>query len=466
MPAEQSTSEDPGLLRRQLDRERRARRAAEQIGEATTAELWHTVQRLEQAEAELRDRAELSDLTYALSRSLRADLDPELMLERAVRALGEALEVDRVVVRLAYENHIGSVVTEWLGPGVTGLPPDSELDPPFRRLVSEHADREEALWIDDLAVDPRVSEPRQAGVGFDCRAYAGVPLLTGQRLVGWLALHIESESRTWTSRDRIITQALAHDLSGALLQAQAHQRQVDTVRELQQVDEVKNEFVWRVSHELRTPLTSIRGYTELLVDGEVGEPTPAQQRTLDVILRNCERLLSLTENLLSLSRVAAHEFQTQRDPVDLVGLLGRVGDRGLSLLVGRQVHLLLPDAAPAGVALWGNEAELERVLVNLLANALKFTPDGGRVELSVAASDTQVTFDVIDTGCGIDEEDRTRVFERFFRTHQAAESEVPGAGLGLALVHSIVEAHGGTVSVESEPGHGSRFRVVLPVGAD
>ena len=382
MPTEQSTSEDSALLRRQLERERRARRAAEQIGEAATAELWHTVQRLEQAEAELRDRAELSDLTYALSRSLRADLDPELMLERAVRALGEALEVDRVVVRLADEHHIGGVVTQWVGPGATGLPPDSQLDPPFRRLVSDHADREEALWIDDLAVDERVSEPRRAGPGFECRAYAGVPLLTGQRLVGWLALHAESEPRAWSPRDRVVSQALAHDLSGALLQAQAHQRQVDTVRELQQVDEVKNEFVWRVSHELRTPLASIRGYTELLADGEVGEPTPAQQRTLDVILRNCERLLSLTENLLSLSRVDAHEFQPQRDPVDLVGLLGRVGDRTLSLLVGRHVELLLPDAAPTGVALWGDEAELERVLVNLLANAVKFTPDGGRVELS------------------------------------------------------------------------------------
>ena len=137
----------------------------------------------------------------------------------------------------------------------------------------------------------------------------------------------------------------------------------------------------------------------------------------------------------------------------------------LSLLVGRQVQLLLPDAAPAGVALWGDEAELERVLVNLLANAVKFTPDGGQVELTVAASATRITFDVIDSGCGIDEADRARVFERFFRTHQAAESEVPGAGLGLALVDSIVQAHGGTVTVESPAGRGSRFRVVLPVDA-
>ena len=158
MPTEQSTSEDPALLRRQLERERRARRDAEQIGEAATAELWHTVQRLEQAEAELRDRVELTDLTYALSRSLRADLDPQLMLERAVRALGEALEVDRVVVRLADEHHIGDVVTQWVGPGAHRAAPGSQLDPPFRRLVFDHADREEALWIDDLA-------RRRAGVG-------------------------------------------------------------------------------------------------------------------------------------------------------------------------------------------------------------------------------------------------------------------------------------------------------------
>ena len=465
MSGDHATRSEAALLRRQLERERRARRAAEEIGEARTAELWSTVQRLEQAEADLRDRAELADLSYALSRSLRDDLDPELMLERAVRALGEAIEIDRVVVRLAEEHDIGGVVTQWMAPGIGALPVTSQLDGPFRQLVSDHASRESSLWIDDVTTDERVSEPRRVGAGFECRAYAGVPLLAGQRLVGWLALHTESEPRLWSTRDQVVSEALAHDLSGALLQAQAHQRQIDTVRQLQRVDEVKNEFVWRVSHELRTPLASIRGYTELLAEGDVGDPSPAQQRTLDVILRNCQRLLGLTENLLSLSKVDADAFQPIREPIDLSGLLSRVRDRTLALLVGRRLDVLLPDTAPVGVEVWGDEAELERVLVNLLANAVKFTPDGGHVELAVEAADTHLSFEVVDTGCGIDDADRTRVFDRFFRTHQAAESEVPGAGLGLALVYSIVRAHGGTVDVESEPGHGARFMVVLPTGA-
>ncbi len=287
----------------------------------------------------------------------------------------------------------------------------------------------------------------------------------GSGLVGWLALHAWSGPRAWSSRDRIVAQALAHDLSGALLQAQAHQRQVDTVRQLQQVDEVKNDFVWRVSHELRTPLASIQGYTELLADGDVGEPSPSQQRTLDVILRNCQRLLALTENLLSLSKVDADAFQPVRDAVDVRAMLGRVGDRASAVLGDRQVDLLVPDRAPAGVVLWGDEVELERVLVNLLANAVKFTPDGGQVELTVSTTPTTLSFEVTDTGCGIDPGDQERVFERFFRTRQATESEVPGAGLGLALVDSIVRAHGGVVAVESEPGRGARFRVELPMGA-
>lgn len=95
---------------------------------------------------------------------------------------------------------------------------------------------------------------------------------------------------------------------------------------------------------------------------------------------------------------------------------------------------------------------------------MKFTPDGGRVSLTVSTTPATLTFEVSDTGCGIDPDDRARVFERFFRTHQATSSEAPGAGLGLAMVDSIVRAHGGVVGVESEPGRGTRFRVELPTG--
>lgn len=465
MAPEEPTDAHAAMLGRQLERERRARRAAEQIGEVALTERWHTVQRLERAEAELREAAQLTELSYALSQALRSDLDPALMLDRAVRALGESLGVDRVVIRLADEHHIGGLMTQWAAPDVPELPVDTRLDDSFGSLVAHYADEATSLWIEALDTDDRVLAPRRVMDYLQCRAYAGVPLLAGSRLVGWLALHTHTEPREWSRRDRIVTEALAHDLSGALLQAQAHQRQLDTVRQLQQLDDVKNHLVWRVSHELRTPLTSIRGYTELLADGEVGDPSPAQQRTLVVILRNCDRLLALTENLLSLSKVDSHEFQPVRDPVDVVGLLGRVGDRAAALTEGRSIELLLPGQVPREVELWGDEAELERVLVNLLDNALKFTPDGGQVTLAVSVAETTLSFDVSDTGCGIDPDDHQRVFERFFRTKRATESEVPGAGLGLALVESIVRAHDGVVVVESEPDQGSRFRVVLPIGA-
>ena len=179
MEADASTRAEVALLRRQLERERRARRSAEEIAEVATAELWQTVRRLENAEAELLERAELTDLSYSLSRGLRADLDPALMLERAVRALGEALGVDRVVVRLAEEHHIGGLVTQWAGPGVPELSAATQLDETFGQLVADHADREASLWIEALADDDRVPEPHAVMADLQCRAYAGVPLLAG-----------------------------------------------------------------------------------------------------------------------------------------------------------------------------------------------------------------------------------------------------------------------------------------------
>lgn len=459
-----TTEGEVELLRRRLDRERRARVAAERLGESATAELWQIVQQLEEADRQLRAKAELTELSYTLARRLRLDLDPQMIMRRAVVALGCALEVDRCLVRLADDSGIGMVMDQWVGPGVALLPGDTKLTGVLATLANSHAVREEGLWVDDVTEDPRFSGTASQEVleRLGAHAYAGVPILVGPHLVGWLALHMTKTPYVWTARDRQVSEGLAHDLGGALLQALAHQHQLETVSRLREVDGVKSEFVSRVSHELRTPLTSISGYVEMFTEESLGPLTQGQARALDVMSRNCDRLLSLTENLLVLSQIDAGELRLEHDPLKLAEIVGDVRLALVPVLAARKVEVEFGDV-PASPGLRGDVHEIERVLMNLLTNAVKFTPDGGRVSLRVVMDDDKVRILVEDTGIGVAEEDLPHLFRRFFRARSATEGEIQGTGLGLSLVRSIVEAHGGTVTAQSRLGVGSSFTVTLPV---
>ena len=462
MPA--GGSDDVELLRRQLERERRARASAERIGESATAELWQTVQRLEEADRQLRAKAELAQLSHDMARTLRLDLDPQQTMRRAVAALGTELGVDRCLIRLADDDQgVGTVMEQWVRPGVAALPVATELTDGLGRLANTHAGKAEALWITDVEDDPRLSgvPDEDVRMRLGCTAYAGVPMLVGPRLVGWLALHRTDDPHEWTERERSVSEGLAYDLGGAILQALAHQQQVETVARLREVDRVKTEFVSRVSHELRTPLTSIRGYVELLVEETFGAVSDPQTQALDVMARNCDRLLTLIENLLLLSKADSGAGVDEHVALDLSEIMSEVQRAMVPALTGRAIEVTFA-TVPAPQGVYGNVREIERVVLNLLTNAVKFTPDGGRVDLQVIDGTDEVRIVVADTGAGISEADQPHLFRRFYRSPSAIEAEVPGTGLGLSLAKSIVEAHGGVISVSSVLGEGSTFVVALP----
>ena len=233
--------------------------------------------------------------------------------------------------------------------------------------------------------------------------------------------------------------------------------QNDRLREL---DRLKDEFVSLVSHELRTPLTSIRGYVELLQ--EDGRLTEEQQRYLGVVDRNSARLLDLVSDLLFLAQVDAGKLAFELRPVEL------------DLVVAECVEASQPAAAAKGVELvssaerlpaplQGDPARLAQVLDNLVSNALKFTPAGGRVEVRLSAADGVALIEVEDTGLGLAEDEREQLFERFFRSSRAAENAIPGTGLGLAIAKTIVERHGGRIELESAIDEGTTVRVELPL---
>jgi signal transduction histidine kinase len=228
---------------------------------------------------------------------------------------------------------------------------------------------------------------------------------------------------------------------------------------LLELDDLKDEFVASVSHELRTPLTSISGYLELVL--EAGELSDEQEQFLAVVGRNADRLLRLVGDLLFVAQLKSSTVVLERAPVDLTELVGSAVQSVAPLAQDRGIELTLAcDALPP---LEGDAGRLGQVIDNLLTNALKFTPSGGRVEVLGSKRDNIVRLEVRDTGMGISAEDQQHLFERFFRTSEAQTEAIQGTGLGLSIVVAIVEAHGGSVEVESDLGVGTTFTVVLPV---
>jgi PAS domain S-box-containing protein len=252
------------------------------------------------------------------------------------------------------------------------------------------------------------------------------------------------------------TATIARDISDRL----AHEAELEEQNErLRELDRMKDDFVASVSHELRTPLTSIRGYLELLRDDLVLDDE--QERMLAVVDRNAERLLSVVSDLLFVAQVEAGQLRIERGWIDL----GEIAREAVDAARPRADHAGVTLALTAeDVVVDGDRTRVCQVLDNLISNAIKFTPGGGRVEVVVEESKRVAAIEVRDTGAGIPADELSELFQRFFRTRSATRAAVPGTGLGLAIVKAITEAHGGTVAVESRVGEGTTFRVELPLG--
>jgi signal transduction histidine kinase len=255
--------------------------------------------------------------------------------------------------------------------------------------------------------------------------------------------------------------ALAHD---ARTEAESARRALsEQNKRLRELDRLKDEFLSLVSHELRTPLTSIRGYLDLVLEGEAGEVNPEQRRFLEAVERNSGRLLRLVGDLLFVAQADAGRLSLERDRVDLAELAAHCVEGAAPAATEKSVSLaLLAEPVPS---LLGDRGRLAQVLDNLVSNALKFTPEGGTVQVRTSADGEHVVLEVEDTGIGIPPDDQSRLFERFYRTSVAEDQAIPGTGLGLAIVKAIVEGHSGQISISSREGVGTTFRVELPLVA-
>ena len=239
--------------------------------------------------------------------------------------------------------------------------------------------------------------------------------------------------------------------------AQAFNRMGERLRE---ADRMKEEFFSHISHELRTPLTSVREAATLLRDEVPGVLAPKQARLVEIIAASTDRVLRLVNEILELSRLRAGLLAIDRRNVDIGNLVHRALEQVRPQAEARGLRME-SNGAIDGARVLGDEERLLQVLVNLLGNAIKFTPPGGAVRLGVTAGTDRVEVAVEDTGVGIPPEALPRVFERYWQ----ARGTRAGTGLGLAIVKSIVEMHGGRVQAHSSEGKGSRFVVQLPRAA-
>jgi len=235
------------------------------------------------------------------------------------------------------------------------------------------------------------------------------------------------------------------------------------IEDLKNAEQMRKEFVANVSHELRTPVTSIRSYAETLCDAGGSMDPETEQRFLEVIMGESDRMTKIVQDLLTLSKFDAgsisfdfKEFSFEKSVQDICNaqILEAQKHRHYFKL---EFHDQLPEIR-------GDRARIEQVLINMLSNAIKYTPDGGRIRVTAGCKDDMVWCTVKDTGIGIPKKDLNRVFERFYRVDKARSRESGGTGLGLSIAYEIVERHDGKIEVQSQVGKGTSITVSLPVG--
>jgi signal transduction histidine kinase len=410
----------------------------------------------------LSERIRLASTVRTIVEAAAGVLDVERILDRAVDPLVIGFGCTRMLIR-AFDDQGGAPA-----PGhSTGFPEEVSSKAPAELLeladlgarrawdlqrtvvAGELGDTSAGVWDDD-------QRRRILGRIHDLggSSMLAAPLGSGPECLGYFAMLRSGHGREWTEAERDAAFEVGQEIGRALMHARLYQRERELNEELQELDAYKGELIATITHELKTPLTSIRGHAELLED------SAAPQASVRAIARNAERLHVLAEDLLLLAKVKDPNRPLIPAPVDLPAITSEVCDL-FAMDAGRQGVAIVADLDP-DVRAWGDRHELERVLVNLVGNAVKYSPAGGLVTLSVSAADGTAILTCADTGLGIAEDDLRDLFDEFNRSTNPAAQALPGTGLGLAIVRRILDRHGGTIAVQSELGSGSTFRIAIP----
>jgi PAS domain S-box-containing protein len=421
--------------RQRIEGERAREQAARHEAEATTRRL----ERLQGvADAALAHLA-LDDLLGELLGRIRALLDTDTVAILLLDA-DELRLVPRAIDGLEGATDQAAAVP--LGQGFAG------------RIAAE----QRTTGLADLDAtevdDPTVAHLRHAGI----RSLLGVPLLARGRVIG--VLHVGSRARNaFAEEEARLLQLAADRVALAIENARLFEAEQRARSVAEAANRAKDVFLSTAAHELKTPVAAVKGYAQVLARQPALRDDPRAAQMLGVIDRHSDRLTRLVEDLLTLSRLTLGRMELRQEPVDLGELAGEVVERMRGLASGHQLRACIAGPAPVLI----DRDRIDQVLVNLIANAIKFSPTGGAIEVRVAAEAAGSLVAVADEGVGIPAERQGQIFERFYRAHADTEHDYGGMGIGLHFSRELVVRHGGEMGFTSAAGRGSTFWFRLPL---
>jgi PAS domain S-box-containing protein len=312
----------------------------------------------------------------------------------------------------------------------------------------------------DPQADPaEVAYMRKYGMG----SLLIIPLAVKGDAVGIIELETPGKEHHYTAQELNLVMTLSNQAAVVLENARLYEEQRRTAERLREVDKLKTQFLANMSHELRTPLNSIIGFSRVILKGIDGPLTEMQQTDLTAIYNSGQHLLGLINDILDLSKIEAGKMELNFDEVDLKPIIKGVMSTAIGLVKDKPITLeqSVPEDLPS---IWADGTRVRQVLLNLVSNATKFT-ESGKIMLAAEHDAEWVQLKVTDTGTGIPKENLETIFEEFTQVDGSTTRSVGGTGLGLPITRHFVEMHGGTITVESELGVGSTFRIRLPIHA-
>ncbi|MCL8023903.1 sensor histidine kinase [Nocardioides bruguierae] len=439
--------------------------------------------------AELMQQVRLATAAREIVRQIPANRGLQETVDQCCAALADGFSASGVTMQV-FDDDLGSSIV--LGDASTGIEPElrelgeraareawaaqttlaiqvhvPDPDMPMLRVVGP--DQVERVPRDDPArrrmrgappdEPPELAVVREHLARFGVGSALLVPIGAGPTCLGSFVLLREPGDPEWTTAETSAALDIGHDLGRVVLNARTFARGEKMLEDLRAVDRYKGTLIATVSHELKNPLSAVTGHLELLED-EDDLPGPVRT-SLTAMGRASRRLTRVVDDLLLLGRVGDPDYPVASRPVDLRALVADVLE--ITAVEAARAGIEVTDVPTQGpVVADGDPEELERVVANLVSNAVKYSTDGGRVGIRLGRRGDVCTLEVTDTGLGISDEDKTRLFTEFFRSTNPTALARPGTGLGLSIVARIVERHRGSIEVESTLGVGSTFRVRLP----